>query len=705
MIKFPTELKEWKYLIERKAKRAGLKFFPTIFEIVTYDQMNEMAAFSGFPSRWSHWQFGQEYESLKKYYSLGLQKIYEMVINNDPCYAYLLEGNGLTDQKIVIAHVYAHNDFFKNNIWFSPVPRKMLDEFGNHRYQLEAIKEKVGEEKVDEFLDKVLSIDWLIDDHSLMIKREPEKLRNENGEELEEEKPRRLGTKDTPFYLDSWLNPAEYLKSQEEEAEKKKELQKMIERGLKIPLRPTRDILKFLIDFAPLEQWQKYAISIIREENYYFVPQMQTKIMNEGWATLWHDRIMTNMGICQSSEVFNFADHSAGTLTGFPYKLGFEIFRDIEYRWNTGRHGKIWEECEITEIKENWDEFIVFKTLVDESRADIGNLDKKWRGFCTFRQALKEGKYEFPKELCADRNIVQQWLEYQSVALLLLKQKKYLKEAKTIWREAFEACENAKKSEVCQKKSTFEKQYKTRLFLAKEEIKEIAGIQKYLKKLFTIKEAIKTGELPLVSQSIPTSYLEFAKNYPEPVKLGKGLEKIFEVREIYNDLTFIEEFFNEEICFKLKLFTYEPGGGGVSPEHYGIVSRAVDKVRKKLLFERTHHGQPIIELVDANYEMRGEMYLKHLHEGMDIHVATMREVMKILFESWQKPIHLETIITEDKTQSPLERIRRQMNYDPNRREEEEEITMLEGERIVFTHNGKELVSRKIEDVKVPDPFD
>ncbi len=674
MIKFPTELKEWKYLIERKAKRAGLKFFPTIFEIVTYDQMNEMAAFSGFPSRWSHWQFGQEYESLKKYYSLGLQKIYEMVINNDPCYAYLLEGNGLTDQKIVIAHVYAHNDFFKNNVWFSPVPRKMLGEFGNHRYQMEAIKEKVGEEKVDEFLDKILSIDWLIDDHSLMIKREPEKLKNESGEELEEEKPRRLGTKDTPFYLDSWLNPLEHLKFQEEEEKKKKELQKMIERGLKIPLRPTRDILKFLVDYAPLEQWQKYIISIMREENYYFVPQMQTKIMNEGWATFWHDRIMTQMGICQISEVINYADHTASALTGFPYKLGFEIFHDIEHRWNTNRHGKMWDECEIQEIKENWDEFIIFKTFLDETNGNGNVTQKRWQEFCTFREALREEKCGFPKELCADRNIVQQWLEYQNVSLLFLKQKKYLKKAKKFWREAIESYENAKKSED-QKKSTFEKQYKTRLFLTKEEVKEIAGIQKYLKKLLTIKEMIKTGKLPLVSKSIPTSYLEFAKNYPKPAKLGKGLEKIFEVREIYNDLTFIEEFFNEEICQKMKLFTYEPGGGGVPPEHYGIVSRAADKVKKKLLFQRTHHGQPIIELIDANYEMRGEMYLKHLHESMDIHINTMKCVMKILFEFWQKPIHLETILTENKIKSPLERIRRQMNYDPNRREEKE-ITMI-----------------------------
>src|SRR4029077_11353917 len=93
-------------------------FFPTVFEILTYDQMNEIAAYGGFPNRFPHWRSGMEYERLAKSYEYGLSKIYEMVINNNPSYAYLLEGNSLTDQKLVMAHVYGHVDFFKNNFCF-----------------------------------------------------------------------------------------------------------------------------------------------------------------------------------------------------------------------------------------------------------------------------------------------------------------------------------------------------------------------------------------------------------------------------------------------------------------------------------------------------------------------------------------------------------------------------------------------------------
>src|SRR5262249_7158372 len=114
----PTYLREWQSKIEEVAKGFGLDFFPTIFEMLTYDQMNEIAAYAGFPNRYPHWRFGMEYEQLSKSYEYGLSKIYEMVINNNPSYAYLLEGNSLTDQKLVMAHVYGHVDFFKNNFCF-----------------------------------------------------------------------------------------------------------------------------------------------------------------------------------------------------------------------------------------------------------------------------------------------------------------------------------------------------------------------------------------------------------------------------------------------------------------------------------------------------------------------------------------------------------------------------------------------------------
>ena len=102
------ELERVRVEIEQHARDYGLDFYKTIFEILDFEEMNMVAAYGGFPNRYPHWKFGMEYERLNKSYAYGLHKIYEMVINNDPCYAYLLECNHLVDQKIVMAVSYTH---------------------------------------------------------------------------------------------------------------------------------------------------------------------------------------------------------------------------------------------------------------------------------------------------------------------------------------------------------------------------------------------------------------------------------------------------------------------------------------------------------------------------------------------------------------------------------------------------------------------
>jgi len=128
----PADLADIQRRIEGYARDYKLDFYPTFFELVDADQLNAVAAYGGFPTRYPHWRFGMEYEQLSKGYTYGLQKIYELVINNNPCYAYLMRSNGQVDQKLVMAHVYGHCDFFKNNYWFSQTDRKMMDEMANH---------------------------------------------------------------------------------------------------------------------------------------------------------------------------------------------------------------------------------------------------------------------------------------------------------------------------------------------------------------------------------------------------------------------------------------------------------------------------------------------------------------------------------------------------------------------------------------------
>jgi stage V sporulation protein R len=140
----PPDLMKIQEQMEGHARDYGLDFFPTIFEVVDANQLNAVAAYGGFPTRYPHWRFGMEYERLQKGYTYGLQKIYELVINNDPCYAYLLASNGVTDHKLVMAHVYGHCDFFKCNHWFSKTNRHMIDDMANHGNRIRRYMDRWG---------------------------------------------------------------------------------------------------------------------------------------------------------------------------------------------------------------------------------------------------------------------------------------------------------------------------------------------------------------------------------------------------------------------------------------------------------------------------------------------------------------------------------------------------------------------------------
>src|SRR6202050_2420253 len=283
--RLPPELRTLKVDIEAHAREFGLDFYETIFEVVVADDLNEIASYGGFPTRYPHWSFGMSYEELKKGYEYGLSKIYEMVINNDPCYAYLMRCNHTVDQKLVMAHVYGHCDFFKNNAYFAHTSRKMMDEMANHGVRIRRYAEKYGDDEVETFIDRCMSIDDLIDVHSVALKRREDLSRYDFREQEDEaQKLTRFKSKD---YMSDYINPPGALKAEEEELKKQ---QQAIERSF--PERPEKDVLMFLIEHAPLKPWQRDVLSIIRDEAYYFAPQAQTKIINEGWACLVKDSLV-----------------------------------------------------------------------------------------------------------------------------------------------------------------------------------------------------------------------------------------------------------------------------------------------------------------------------------------------------------------------------------------------------------------------------
>lgn len=464
-------LKAAKAEIMEYASDYGLDFFETIFEIVDYAQMNELASFGGFPNRYPHWRFGMEFQQMRKSYAYGLHRIYEMVINNNPSYAYLLNSNKITDQKLVMAHVYAHVDFFKNNLWFEHTNRRMVDEMANHATRIRRYIEKFGYETVEDFIDSCLTIENLIDYHAPFIKRE-----NNNTNEGDSHNRHTVYKMKSKGYMDSFVNPKDFLDQQKLEHENN------IIKSEQFPLHPERDILKFLIENAPLKKWQQDILAIIREEAYYFAPQGQTKIMNEGWATYWHSRMMTEK-ILTDADLIDYADHHSGTVATSPgrlnpYKLGVELFKNIKNRWDKGKFGKEFEECDDFKKRREWD------------------LD-----------------------------------------------------------------------------------------------------------------------------------------------LGLGMEKIFEVRRCFNDVTFIDAFLTEDFAREQNLFTYEFDG---RDKAYKIDSREFDKIKRKLLTSLTNLGQPSIEVKDANYGNRGELFLNHRFEGVELKYNYAQDTLKHIYKIWTRPVMIES---------------------------------------------------------------
>ena len=478
------ELAAMQVEIERHAARYGLDFYPTIFELIDADQLNAIAARGGFPTRYPHWRFGMEYEQLAKGYHYGLQKIYEMVINNNPCYAYLMRSNAAIDQKLVMAHVYGHCDFFKNNDWFAHTNRKMMDDMANHGTRVRRYMDEFGVEAVEEFIDACLSVEDLIDVYSPFIRRREKKdqydFDADKKKEEERHKPPRYQAKD---YMDSFVNPPEAMRKQNGEA--------VSAANRPLPERPERDVLLFLIEHARLEPWQADVLTIIRDESYYFAPQAQTKIMNEGWASYWHSTIMIHDAV-SSVDIINYADHHSGTMASSPtqlnpYKVGIELFRDIEDRWNRGAFGREYDECDDYRERRRWN----------------------------------------------------------------------------------------------------------------------------------------TGA-------------------------GLGREKIFEVRRIHNDLTFIDEFLTLDFVRDHKLFRfgYNPGS-----EAYEIESREFPVVKQQLLASLTNRGRPIIAVVDGNYKNRGELFLRHDFCGVELQMDYAADALRNLQRLWSRPVHLETVL--DKTRTVL----------------------------------------------------
>lgn len=297
----------------------GLDFYPMRYEICPAEIIYTFGAY-GMPTRFSHWSFGKQFFRMKLQYDLGLSKIYELVINSDPCYAFLLDTNSLIQNKLIVAHVLAHCDFFKNNIRFSNTKRDMVESMSATAERVKAYEHKYGKEEVETFLDAVLAIQEHIDP-SLMRPKLAWSIDDLEEEEVEKKKASQ--------YDDLWNLDNRNKKRERSNVRKKK----------KIPPQPEKDLLLFIEEYSrELEDWQRDILTMMREEMLYFWPQLETKIMNEGWASYWHQRILREMDLT-SDEAIEFAKLNAGVVQPSktsinPYYLGIKMFEDIEERYN-----------------------------------------------------------------------------------------------------------------------------------------------------------------------------------------------------------------------------------------------------------------------------------------------------------------------------------------------------------------------------------
>ncbi len=267
--KYVAELERAAEQIWEIARRFGLDPFPVNFELVPATIMYEFGSY-GLPGRFSHWTRGKSYYRMKTEYDYGLSKIYELVVNTNPSYAFLMEQNSLLQNKLVIAHVLGHTDFFKNNAYFKHTAPNMIDKVSVNADRIRKYEYDHGQLEVERFLDAVLAIEEHIDPN-FHVKRPTDE---ERAARL---RGRRQSRPDTP-YDDLW-NLDGRSSSDEEDTEPSP--------SRRVPPEPEKDLLLYLAEHAPsLEDWQRDILLIVREEMQYFVPQMQTKVMNEGWACL-----------------------------------------------------------------------------------------------------------------------------------------------------------------------------------------------------------------------------------------------------------------------------------------------------------------------------------------------------------------------------------------------------------------------------------
>ncbi len=367
-----SELIEWDQKIRDKADEFGLNCYPQEFELCDHYGMMGYMSYNGMPSHYPHWSFGKSYEKLKTLYDHGVTGLaYELVINSNPAIAYLMRDNTLLLQILTMAHVYGHNDFFKNNFTFRSTRAELTIElFKAHAMRVRRYVEdpSIGYEKVERILDAAHALQYNCR-RNLAIRKVGAKEQVERA--IEASQPR--------------FDP--FQKIHVRESFKEAEVHK-------VPIEPDEDVLLFIRDHNPyLAEWEKDLLTIVDEEAKYFIPNMETKIMNEGWASYWHHRILESLRIEQGLHIEFMIRHNQvvtphpGQIN--PYYLGLKIWEDIHRRWENPTREEIKRDgppnksgdAKIFEVRETErDSSFLRRYLTEELMREMDMFEYEQRG-------------------------------------------------------------------------------------------------------------------------------------------------------------------------------------------------------------------------------------------------------------------------------------------------------------------------------------
>jgi stage V sporulation protein R len=575
------------------AEKLGLDPFPVNYWVVDYDEMNELIAYGGFQQRYPHWRWGMQYDRQRKQGQYLGGKAFEIVNNDDPSNAFLQESNAIADQKAVITHVEAHADFFKNNEWFrlfgtSPDAAAMLERHS------ETIAEymddpDVSREAVEEWIDHVLCLEDNIDQHRAFTTAEEW----DEEETIPEDVAEQLDELDLSEEVRKQVFDEEWVEGMADD-----------EGGATFPKTPETDVLGFLRSHgkaydddtekaADYEEWQREILELLRKEAYYFAPQKMTKVMNEGWAAYWESKMMADEGFAAADEFISYADHMAQVLGSpglNPYKLGFELWQYVENRRNRREvvehllrvDGVTWRNFADTIDLDEVLEALEPSPAVDDPATHLADLDPDDpRVDAENLERARAGELDLEKY---------PWkpLTYEGLA-----ERHY----------SLVAAEN-------------------RGFLKRISQSELERISRYL---------FDTERYDSVEEAIAD------------VDRTTGWNRMLEVRESHNDVTFIDEFLTDEFVDDNDYFTYEYTH---TTGDFRATSTEAEDVKKKLMLQFTNFGKPTIAVHDGNFRNRNELLLAHHYNGVQLDLREAKQTLERVFELWGRPVALKTIVKE-----------------------------------------------------------